>query len=237
MFVGLDQINNSFYFTSDFHLTEPRMHGYLLIQPSWTIALEFTFYLLAPFLNRLKTNGLILLVIVSFLARFTMYLNGFYNDPWYYRFFPFELGFFVLGMLAYRWYISNRFLWEQKELKIGLYVIFIFLICFVDIFPGPYMAKCYVVYALLFITLPSIFSITKSSGLDRKIGELSYPLYICHYPILDVLNSQILGFVTEFNKAYVLILLSLAVAFFINSIIGTYIEQLRQRRVKNAVIQ
>ena len=236
MFVGLNQFDNSFFFTSDFHNTIPRMHEYLLIQPSWTIALEFTFYLFAPALNRIKTKWLVLLVTLSFLSRFAMYLNGFYNDPWYYRFFPFELGFFVLGILAYRWYKEGRILNTGHLYKVLIFILFVFCICFVGSFPGPYMLKSYLVYGFLFLVIPWLFAFTKNSSLDRKIGELSYPLYICHYPILEVLNIFKDGFINENNKAYLLLVLSFISAYFINYLVGEHIEKIRRKRVRSALI-
>ncbi|MBK7669081.1 MAG: hypothetical protein IPJ32_18115 [Sphingobacteriaceae bacterium] len=34
------------------------------------------------------------------------------------------------------------------------------------------------------IMVPRLFELTKNSKADRLIGELSYPLYIVHYPVL-----------------------------------------------------
>jgi hypothetical protein len=33
-----------------------------------------------------------------------MYQNGFNYDPWTYRFFPFEISFFVIGIFSFRFY-------------------------------------------------------------------------------------------------------------------------------------
>jgi len=229
MFTGLSTSGESFFLTKDFHETSPQLHDFLLIQPSWTIALEFTFYLLAPFLNRIKTFGLIALIAIGFSFRFTFYFNGFYNDPWFYRFFPFELSFFLTGILAYRIYEKWKDRNEIKHLGKAIYIIVIAFIMTSNLLPGPHMVLCYLFYLLIFVSLPFIFSLTKASKVDRTIGELSYPLYICHYPLLELLQS--FEFISSFYTPFLLVILSLIFSLLLNKFIAYPIERIRQKRI------
>jgi peptidoglycan/LPS O-acetylase OafA/YrhL len=47
---------------------------------------------------------------------------------------------------------------------------------------------------LLFaLLIPGLFELTKDYKFDRWIGELSYPLYILHFPILQLLKKGTLS--------------------------------------------
>jgi peptidoglycan/LPS O-acetylase OafA/YrhL len=231
MFVGLTNGGNGFFFTPDFHDTFPRVHQFLLIQPSWTIALEFTFYLIVPFLNRFKTSFLLILVSISFLSRFIFYISGYYNDPWYYRFFPFEIGFFIAGILAYRIYVQYKSNYSNLSKNKIVYLTLLALLLTSGLWPGPYMVKCYLTYILIFIALPFIFSLTKNNKLDRSIGELSYPLYICHYPLLEIITDAKFSLIREESTAILLIVVSLICAIILNKLVAEPIEKIRQSRV------
>jgi hypothetical protein len=51
------------------------------------------------------------------MARLRTGTHGFYNSQLDYRFFPFELGLFVLGMLSYRFY---RALGRLVEMRLAI---------------------------------------------------------------------------------------------------------------------
>jgi len=76
--------------------------GALLVPQAWSLALELYFYALAPFIVRLRTLTLLAIIAASFAARLIAYSYGLDHDPWTYRFFPFEIAFFLCGILAYR---------------------------------------------------------------------------------------------------------------------------------------
>ena len=80
----------------------------LIIPQAWSIAIEETFYLCAPFINALRTGALLLILVLSLGARLYVYSLGGLHDPWTYRFSPFELGLFVLGILSFRAYSHFR---------------------------------------------------------------------------------------------------------------------------------
>ena len=232
MFLGLNVDNNFFFLTSDFHYTSPPVHKFLLIQPSWTIALEFTFYLIAPYLVKLKSKILITLIFTTFAFRFVFYWIGFYNDPWFYRFFPFELGFFLTGVLAYRIYKWYNLKSISSQIALAVNVIVLFVIAMIDTFPGPYMVKCYIFYLLIFFAIPFIFMRNRTSKVDNWIGEFSYPLYICHYPLLMLINSLDTLWISKDFLPILLLLLSVLFSFLIIKLFIRPLESFRQKRVR-----
>lgn len=72
-----------------------------LLPQTWTLGLEITFYVFAPFLARANQCSACS-SRVQYTGRATAYAYGFSYDPWNYRFFPFELAWFLAGMLVHR---------------------------------------------------------------------------------------------------------------------------------------
>jgi peptidoglycan/LPS O-acetylase OafA/YrhL len=94
--------DSQLYFTSKFYESSTAVWGFQAIPQAWTVSLELCFYLLAPFVLRSNTVTLVCLCVLTFLMRVFAFEGGLAGDPWTYRFFPFEFGYFLLGALAYR---------------------------------------------------------------------------------------------------------------------------------------
>jgi peptidoglycan/LPS O-acetylase OafA/YrhL len=59
--------------------------------------------------------------------------------------------------------------------------------------PGGGAEKRWIYVVALALALPTIFQFSKSSALDRWIGELSYPLYIVHLLAFDIVSKAVGG--------------------------------------------
>lgn len=105
--------DGSLYYTMDYTSSPYPVWRTMTLGPAWTLDLELTFYLLAPFLVKLRLRTIFAIIAVSFAARFSWYAMGHNVDPWNYRFFPFEIGLFVLGIAAYR--ISKLVPWQPSQ--------------------------------------------------------------------------------------------------------------------------
>lgn len=46
----------------------------------------------------------------------------------------------------------------------------------------------WIFYLAFAAAIPPLFALTKSCRLDARLGELSYPIYICHVTVIAVLN-------------------------------------------------
>ncbi|MGE0095276.1 MAG: acyltransferase family protein [Alphaproteobacteria bacterium] len=196
MFLGYEPGSGRWFLTSDFHaLTPAQIPAYrmMMIPQGWSIGVELWFYALAPFLVLRRTGTLVAIIAAALLLRLAsgsaLGLNG---DPWNYRFFPFELGTFLLGVLSYRAWRKRP---EAGSSAVGLSALagLLFLIVFYHYLPFDASDKRWLFLLLMAFSLPRIFEATRHSALDRRIGGLSYPLYIVHLLCFALLAPLLAG--------------------------------------------
>jgi peptidoglycan/LPS O-acetylase OafA/YrhL len=208
-------------------------YQYLLVPQAWSISLELVFYSIAPFIVRKKIGWQLAIIILSLGAKM-VYATQFNLslDPWTYRFFPFELGFFMLGSLAYQCYIY--FQNKQIPVRIGyaLLVLCIMGICGIDELAINVNIRNALFYSLIFVSIPFIFLAFKNSVTDRYIGELSFSLYISHHLIVSLFR----GFFYSHHEwmmvyGYAVVIASLFVAIVFQKIIIKPLEVRRLKRI------
>lgn len=226
MFLGIDVKLGNLFFTSNFNNSHPQLYRFLLLPQAWSIGLELIFYLIAPFLVRRKTGVIVGFILASMLLKSYFITHGLDNDPWTYRFFPFELMYFLLGTLGY--IIYKRFIETQplpKYLGTVLYVgVAIFTICFSSIT----IKLFYFVYLFsIFIAIPILFKHGKKFKVDRFLGELSYPIYLIHLLVINI--TETLGITAHAAIIEIFVTIILSVIFI--KFIGDKIELLRQGRI------
>jgi peptidoglycan/LPS O-acetylase OafA/YrhL len=160
-------------------------HG-LAIPPAWSLGVELSFYILVPYLLNLRSRWLLVgscsSLIIKTIAIRALHLE---NDPWNYRFFPFEIGNFLMGALAYRYRSSLEQIAPESIHKIITYTVAVA----VTTFNIPVRLPTLVYPLALACVLPVMFRATASLRTDRIIGELSYPFYIFHFFALAVSAS------------------------------------------------
>ncbi|KAB2848934.1 MAG: acyltransferase [Hyphomicrobiaceae bacterium] len=212
-------------FTKSFRSGNPVLIDFLLVPQAWTLGLELTFYLLAPFvLRRLP------LLVALFLASIALRLVGSAfglggGDPWRYRFFPYELSLFLAGALSHRLLLP----WAKdvvarrpfRDLQVFL-VIVVLLIVF-PLIPGASSTKRLVLFAVFFVALPFGFLHQASRRHDAAIGDLSYPLYICHLLVI----GWSAAYFTGHNHIAVSLVGALLMSFALNMIVARPVDRLR----------
>lgn len=163
-------------------LDRPLMHG-LLVAPSWSLALELelTFYIIAPFIVK-RLSTVVLFFVLSLGLRIILIQNGYTFDPWTYRVFPAELALFLAGSLSFhlfhgRW--SGQFAWIAVLMAAGSVLAY----PYIDL---PSEARDLIVLACTFIALPGLFRFNSDNAFDRHTGELSYPIYLLHLPVIQI---------------------------------------------------
>ena len=160
----------------------------LLVPPAWSLSVELTFYLIAPFI---LTRPKLLIALFSLSIAVRLYLMNaglMHIDPWNYRFFPSELALFILGAWAHQYGmpLARRLgLLTHKRSQIVTWAFIGLVLIFVTLdrdFPRLLMI------VLFTLALPFMFHFQKHNRWDRWIGELSYPIYIVHWPIMVMVN-------------------------------------------------
>lgn len=228
-FLGFDKLTGSLYFTENFRTSVPQTSIFLFIPQAWTISLEMMFYLVAPFIVKRNFKIILLLIVCSFGIRFFLINAGLNNDPWTYRFFPNEIALFLLGAISYRIYkkIRNIYIWNFYAYSI---LTFIFLI---TIFYGEFSFeyKDFIYFFLIFLLVPFIFLTTKDSKIDGYIGELSYPMYICHLFIFWMIVYVKMP--APGGLGIALTVTTIIFSIFLNEFVAKKVERFRQRRLNS----
>lgn len=218
-----------------FH-SHPPLHDLLLVPQAWSLGVEIWFYLLAPFVVRRSLRPIAALLGLSLACRLALIHGGLSGDPWNYRFFPNELAIFLLGVLANRWYLRcpAYFARHGAAARILLLADALFLVFFSDLWGGV-DRKRIALLLLIGISLPFVFALGKDSRWDRTIGNLSYPVYICHVLILD-LWSRLFGLSLRLHSVpqTLFLLVVLLVAAAIHFGVERPVERLRARVKRRA---
>jgi peptidoglycan/LPS O-acetylase OafA/YrhL len=194
--VGLDVANfaavdaRGVGFTANAWLENFPVWRSLFVPQAWTLSLELYFYLLAPFIVRRGHAVLLGIFAASFALRvLAAVLLGYRTDPWSYRFFPFELLFFLAGVIAYRLGKLEGQPGAPSTVHIR-YPAAILVFCAGEIgrfgVPGQSSYFAPALIAVLFLSIGRLFELTKHNRADRLLGELSYPLYVCHVLVIGI---------------------------------------------------
>jgi peptidoglycan/LPS O-acetylase OafA/YrhL len=201
-----------------------------IVGQAWSIGAEIWFYLLVPFLIRLRSPILLALLVASLALRFVM---GEYFGLTIYFFFPAQIGLFVAGMLAYRWR-RNMGVGNRAFAFTGLAVLLCVLVMFQFLFPMPDNYK-WGVYLLLFICMPAIFENFKANVFDRLIGELSYPIYITHRGIFAIFGALYLKLTGAMPPGVLTLLLVVGASAVIYLTIDAPVDRFRHRLVRSSL--
>ncbi len=212
----------------------------LTVMPhTWTLGCEIAFYLAAPWLNRCRSLWLILILAVNIalilclpclidprLAEAAIDYSA-----------PLQFGFFIAGMLAWRscqsW--SNAFKKKAALLLIGL--LFTFLFGFDRLSQFTSSGALLGLFTTAAVSIPALFLASRDLHWDRFIGDLSYPVYLCHPLAIRFLHEFGPSFFPDSDwtqsSAFALsaILLSCALAWLLSQAVDRPLNQIRQRRV------
>ncbi|MCF8321914.1 MAG: acyltransferase [Flavobacterium sp.] len=228
MFLGLNTNTGHLYLTANFLETNPLLFKFLFVPQAWTIGVEILFYLIAPFLVRRKLKFIIYLLILSVTLRILLSNYGFNKDPWTFRFFPTELAFFLMGIIAYHIY--------RKQIQMKIKILYLKMILgFVLVITCLYgyvqfHFKSYIYLVIFGTALSFVFRLTKNGKIDKYIGELSFPIYISHifvFTIITHFNKPIFG---SFGLS--LLLWTILFSIILNEFVAKKIEKIRQKRLE-----
>jgi peptidoglycan/LPS O-acetylase OafA/YrhL len=164
------------HWTADFWNSKILLADGLTIPPAWSLGIELSFYLIAPFALGLRSRWLLIGAGCGLALKMVVLEALHLGDPWTFRFFPFELGYFFLGVSAFR---HRQWLYRVVPSAYDRYFVYPFVICLVAI-RLPVFVPTLVYPVVLAYALPFLFRMTSGLKADRWLGELSYPFYILH---------------------------------------------------------
>jgi peptidoglycan/LPS O-acetylase OafA/YrhL len=167
----------------------------LITHQTWTLGVELTFYVIAPFVLPRRNLIFVLLAMSVGLRIYLMYIGLGFQDPWTYRFFPAELALFLAGALSHQLLLPlYRRLRESTQHRLAIvataFMIFVAVAYF--LVPVPQAVKLSVLFGSFIVLVPLTFLFQNFHPLDAWIGNLSYPIYVGH-----ILVFRVLGIVAE----------------------------------------
>jgi peptidoglycan/LPS O-acetylase OafA/YrhL len=169
--------NGLVHWSGNFFNSDVPLWKGLTIPQAWSLGIELNFYLIAPYLLGLRSRWLFIGCFGGLASKVVAFLTLHLHSPWTYQFFPFELGYFMLGALAFRY---RRWLDGAALKRTSRYWVYPVMIVFTTArVPGHLATFLYPIALACF--LPLLFRITSGYKTDRWIGDLSYPFYIFHY--------------------------------------------------------
>lgn len=227
--------NGTILFTNHFLQTRLPLFRFILDIPLWSVSLELIFYIISPLLVKLKNKGLIMFIIVLLIIRLIAKVAAVTYDPFIYRLLPYQIIFFLLGILSYNAYDYLKTIRLPKYVSIFLLIYIIAFTVFYSYFDAS-ESKDFIYLASVAIAIPFVFELSKSSKLDRYIGEMSYPIYISHLIFLDISRRIIIHFgLKDSYQSAMTALLSIACSAILIKFVSQKIEYFRVKRVVKAL--
>lgn len=220
------------HWVSDFRTCYPPLYGALLIPQAWSLGVEIAFYALAPWLLRLRSSGLVAICVASMSLKVGLFAAGLWHDPWDYRFFPAELFLFLTGALAYRWRDSFTVLGEMWQPRTKVIGVIGFALVFSRL---PFGGGFYWLFlGALFLSLPALLRFSSDHAWDRRIGEVSYPLYLSHVLVIGWLHYASLD-LGEWSFSLIALATAFVLSYSLYRLVDIPMERLRAARRRRDV--
>ena len=190
LFFGIND-GGGVVFAPSFDSTPNPLHLSLIVPQSWSLALELSFYLIAPFVLKKKWILLSILVL-SQLLRLALVTEGVgTEDPWTYRFFPVEIGTFLMGAFIHQ-FIAPRLNkikgYKSQKFALWLNVAMLSLLVVLPLLESS-MVKFSILLLMCVLGLPALFHQQSRSKIDSALGKLSYPVYLWHVLVIICVSA------------------------------------------------
>lgn len=167
-----------------------------LLAPAWSITLEWQYYLVAPFLARgvRSGTGLLLIGVVAWLGHR-------YSVPWHntnLSFFPAQIPLFLIGIGSYHLYANLSEAPQFRPLTSVTAVALLFTGILANWHPVA-LAAWAVGFGCIVVRgndpLARLLALVRGTLLHpwlQRLGKISFPLYLIHWPVIIVVLFVIL---------------------------------------------
>ncbi len=228
--VGLDSFGAVYFNSAE---TTVNIGSYVLLGQNWALALEILFYAIAPFVVVRRSRVIVITVLAVIGAGAIIHYD--LSNFWRYRSFPGVLIFFMTGAVAYHLgtLISEKIFASRASSLIGgmsaalVVAVIAFPQTFMWFLPERHHMKLLIV--IFVFGLPFWLRWSAGQSWDRWIGDLSYPVYLIHLPVVAFVGDQLSGPA----RGITILLLSLALAAVMVRLVERPINRIRQRRVRS----
>ena len=219
---------NTFFFGVEVLPIRDVANWKFVVGPIWSLSIEFYFYLLAPFVVGRSLRALTALCAIALSFRLALYLFDVPMLPWRYFFFPADLVFFLMGSLSYRLYAWLQGRSMARYLGAGAAALLALCIVSPALWTAPDLDQpiAWLFYACVWICTPLLFNLTRASKLDNALGQLSYPIYLSHVLVIDVVRGLDLGHV---DKGLVATVVTIVLSAALYIVVDRPIERIRRR--------
>lgn len=228
-FLGFD---GHLYWSTHFTQSPTLVLNLDILPQAWSISLELMFYAIAPFILRrnIMILGVVTLIFAAIRYRADQ-LGITAGDPWAFRFFPFELHLFLFGALSYRLYalVPKGTLERRFPLCLGISAAAVGSAPLYQAVP-LIGAHIWVYFVCMAAAMPFLFVVNKRFTSDRTLGDLSYPIYLIHWPAFSIValamptsSPTVTGIVT--------LAATVALSYLFVRYIDEPLDAARQRRV------
>jgi len=204
-----------------------------LNHPLFTVAIEAFYYAISPFVLRRGWRVALGFVVAGGLWHVGIFATGASNLIWGYHFVGSAAYFYFLGACAYHLYrlveqepvrgwldARHGLAWSVVGAGLCLLLAIYWVMPRAPLFMAPVMA----------VVVPLLFVLTRYRQTDRMVGELSFGVYLAHYPILMVLAPL----ATPVGLWLWTTALSLGAALLLFFLVEQPIDRWRQRRATAA---
>ena len=233
MFAGVEK--NQLVFATNFFKSDVVLYKGHLVPQAWTLGVELSFYLIAPFILP-KRKILVTLLSLSIALRiYLIYIGLGRQDPWTYRFFPTELALFLLGALSHQVilpFYRNIFSKENIERYSTFSTYFLILVTLVFwLIPVNELIKSVALFAIFIALMPLTFLFQSKRDWDKWVGDLSYPVYISHMLVIYVIGFVMgkLGIENTIAISLAAVAFTICMSVALNAYIGKPVEALRNK--------
>ena len=207
----------------------------------WSLAIEFQFYFIVPFIALLIRKYKYMIIIIFFISLIMCFMTTEVSSKTSFFIIFFRIWEFFLGYIIanYAFFKNLRLI---NNLKKNILSLFLFLILitapflainfslinvlsssFIEGHPGIFSLFICVITALVIsLGIPIAIQNSKIGGILSYIGKYSYSIYLLHYPIIILflykpLSGTILGFQNNYTMVFLMVIV-LSISYFFQSL-------------------